>query len=90
MNILKLANRYEEWKARAKAHSYIEMRDNGKLTVDFVRAVLLYEREIIKLRLARQVAVIVGTGLTMSTFTSESVTIRGKIGSVSFESEKLK
>ncbi|GHU47250.1 hypothetical protein FACS1894120_5110 [Clostridia bacterium] len=88
MDILNLARRYEDWKTRARSHSYMEVRDNGKIAVDFVRAVLLYERDIIKLRCAKNIAVIVGTGLTMSTFTTESVVIRGKIGSISFESDK--
>ena len=87
MNVNKLAMKFENLKNIVKNHSYLSLEDNGFLTVEYVREVLLLEENVIKLRLAKNTVKIIGLDLSMTNYTYDSVKITGKIESLTFDGE---
>ena len=87
MNVNKLAMKFENLKNIVKNHSYLSLEDNGFLTVEYVREVLLLEENVIKLRLAKNTVKIIGFDLSMTNYNYDSVKITGKIESLTFDGE---
>ncbi len=85
MNVNKLAMKFENFKNVFKNHSYLSFEDNGTVSIEYVREVLLLEENVIKLRLAKNTVKIIGLELSMTNFSYDSVKIYGKIESVAFE-----
>jgi sporulation protein YqfC len=84
MNINKLADKLDKFKAGFYKHSYIQLTDNTELVVDRCERVLTYDENIIKLELLNNTLIIIGTALTMRNFSTNGVIIKGKIHSIEF------
>jgi len=88
--VLSLAKRYDEFKSSLVKHSYINVTENTELTVENVKQILSYEKDLIRFRLAKCVLVIIGTGLKTDVYggnesgVSFTVTVRGNINEILF------
>jgi sporulation protein YqfC len=84
MDISKLANRFDKFKAGFQRHSYIHITDNLEIIIDCCRSIMTYDENIIKLRLINNSLTITGAGMIMRNFSTDGVIIAGKIYSVEF------
>lgn len=85
MNIYKLSEKYEKLKKGMIRHSFIQINDNGKLTVEECKKVILFDENTIKLELSFGCIEIVGLDLKMKNFSDRGVIITGKLHSIGFE-----
>lgn len=89
MNVNNLARKFEDLKWKLKQHSYMQMTDNTELIIDCCKNVIKYDENFIKLRLARNYLIIVGSELQMRNFSTDGVEIKGEINSFKFENAEV-
>ena len=85
MNIYDLSEKYDKLKRSVIHHSLIQISDNGKLTVEECKEVLLFDENTIKMRLSFGEITVTGLELKMRNFSDRGVIVTGKLHSVGFD-----
>ncbi len=85
MNIYDLSEKYDKLKRSVIHHSLIQISDNGKLTVEECKEVLLFDENTIKMRLSFGEITVTGLDLKMRNFSDRGVIVTGKLHSVEFD-----
>lgn len=85
MNINELAEKYESFKNRRNRHSAIQITDYGNMFIECCREVLVFNENMICVKLAKCSVTIVGLNLKMRNFNSGGAAINGIIHSITFE-----
>lgn len=85
MNINVLAEKYDNFRNRQKRHSAIQITDYGNMFIECCREVIVFNENMICLKLAKCTITIVGLDLKMRNYNSGGAAVSGCFHSIAFE-----
>lgn len=85
MNINELAEKYENIRNKRNRHSAIQITDYGNMFIECCREVLVFNENMICLKLARCSVTIIGLNLKMRNYSSGGADVNGIFHSITFE-----
>lgn len=89
MNVITLAQKYENMKKSTSKHTEMQIIDNNEIVIDCCKSMINYDDNYIKLKLAANSVSIIGLDLTLKNYGANGIIIKGMIKSITFEDETI-